>query len=245
MSALNRRLPTPLYRQLKTQILEEIESGRWKPDAQLPTEEQLSARFKVSKITVRQALQELVNLGRIRREQGRGTFVQRPALTEGPRKLTSFSGEMHTHGLSATSQVLECAIVEASDEVAAKLGIESADPVFTLRRLRCADGVPMGLQTAYVASAMVPGIEDLAFENLSLYGVLDARYGLRPMGATETLVAVAIDAEKAKLLRVAAGSPGLAAERVTFLAPDQPLEYVQSTMRGDRYRVVLDLVGQP
>jgi GntR family transcriptional regulator len=243
LPALNRRLPTPLYHQLKALILEEIESGRWKPDAQLPTEDQLSARFRVSKITVRQALRELVSLGRIRREQGRGTFVQRPALTEGPRKLTSFSSEMRAHGLSATSQVLERGIVRASSDVAAKLGIAIDDPVFRMRRLRCADGVPMGLQTAYLASAMVPGIEDLPFETLSLYGVLESRYDLRPIGATETLVAVAIDAEEAKLLKVAAGSPGLAAERITLLAPDQPLEYVQSTMRGDRYKVVLDLVG--
>lgn len=243
MPALNRRLPTPLYHQLKSLILEEIESGRWKPDTQLPTEDQLSARFRVSKITVRQALRELVTLGRIRREQGRGTFVQRPPLTEGPRKLTSFSSEMSAHGLSATSQVLERGIVRASSEVAARLGITVDDPVFRLRRLRCADGVPMGLQTAYLASAMVPGIEELPFETLSLYGVLDSLYGLRPIGATETLVAVAIDAEQAKLLRVAAGSPGLAAERITLLAPGQPLEYVQSTMRGDRYKVVLDLVG--
>ena len=245
MSALNRRLPTPLYHQLKTRILQDIESGRLKPDQQLPTEEQLSARFRVSKITVRQALRELVTLGRIRREQGRGTFVQRPALTEGPRKLTSFSGEMRAHGLAATSQVLDRGIVAASEEVAAKLGLPIGEPVFRLRRLRCADGVPMGLQTAYLASAMVPGIEEFRFEELSLYGVLESRYNLRPLGATETLVAIAIDADEAKLLRVAAGSPGLAAERITFLAPDQPLEYVRSTMRGDRYRVVLDLVGQP
>lgn len=243
MPALNRRHPTPLYHQLKSLILEEIESGRWKPDAQLPTEDQLSARFGVSKITVRQALRELVSMGRIRREQGRGTFVQRPALTEGPRKLTSFSSEMSAHGLSATSQVLEQGIVRASSEVAARLGIAVDAPVFRLRRLRCADGVPMGLQTAYLASAMVPGIEELPFETLSLYGVLDSRYDLRPIGATEMLVAVAIDAEQAKLLRVAAGSPGLAAERITLLAPGQPLEFVQSTMRGDRYKVVLDLVG--
>lgn len=245
MSALNRRLPTPLYHQLKTQILEEIESGRWKPGDQLPTEEQLGARFRVSKITVRQALRDLVQLGWIRREQGRGTFVQTPALAEGPRKLTSFSAEMRLHGLAATSQVLEQGIVPASNEVASSLGIATGDPVFRLRRLRCADGLPMGLQTAYLATSMVPGIEELGFEELSLYGVLASRYDLRPIGATETLVAVAIDADAAKLLRVPPGSAGLAAERITFLTPGQPLEYVQSTMRGDRYKVVLDLVTQP
>lgn len=245
MSVLNRRLPIPLYHQLKTQILQEIEAGRWQPDEQLPTEEQLSARYKVSKITVRQALGELANLGRIRREQGRGTFVQKPALEEGPRKLTSFTAEMGLHGMAATSDVLENGLVPAEADVAAKLGIAEGDQVFRLRRLRCADGVPMGLQTAYLPAVMVPGIEAVPFSGVSLYGVLESRYSLQPVGAKETLIAVAIDADEAKLLRVAPGSPGLAAERTTFLPEGQPLEYVQSTMRGDRYKIVLDLVRQP
>src|SRR5829696_6423765 len=113
MATLNRDLPIPLYHQLKTLILQEIEAGDWKPDQQLPTEEQLSARFRVSKITVRQALRELANLGWVRREQGRGTFVQKPALEEGPRKLTGFTAEMRDHGLVATSQVLDKGIIPA------------------------------------------------------------------------------------------------------------------------------------
>lgn len=245
MSVLNRRLPVPLYHQLKTQILREIEAGRWQPDEQLPTEEQFGARYGVSKITVRQALRELANQGRIRREQGRGTFVQKPALEEGPRKLTSFTAEMGLHGLAATSEVLEHGMMPAEDDVAAKLGIVAGDQVFRLRRLRCADGVPMGVQTAYLPAAMVPGIEALPFSDVSLYEVLGSRYNLHPVGAKEILIAVAIDADDARLLRVAPGAPGLAAERTTFLPDRQPLEYVRSTMRGDRYKIVLDLVTQP
>lgn len=241
MSALNRRLPTPLYHQLKLQILQEIETGRWQPGAQLPTEQQLSIRFKVSKITVRQALRELVTLGRIRREQGRGTFVQKPAFEEGPRKLTSFTDEMRDHGVAATSEVLENGIVPAPDDVAAILGVVAGAQLFRLRRLRCADGVPLGVQTAYLAAVRVPGIEDVRFSDASLYGVLKSRYNLHPVTAKETLVAVAVNPEEAKLLRVAPGSPALAAERTTFLPDGQPLEYARSTMRGDRYKIVLDL----
>jgi GntR family transcriptional regulator len=245
MSVLNRRLPVPLYHQLKTQILQEIEAGRWQPDEQLPTEEQLSVLYRVSKITVRQALRELAHQGRIRREQGRGTFVQKPALEEGPRKLTSFTAEMGLYGMAATSEVLDNRLLPAESDVAAKLGIAAGDQVFRLRRLRCADGVPIGLQTAYLPAVMVPGIEEVSFPDVSLYGVLGSRYNLHPVGAKEILIAVAIGADEAKLLRVAPGSPGLAAERTTFLPEGQPLEYVESTMRGDRYKIVLDLVRQP
>lgn len=245
MATLNRDLPIPLYHQLKTLILQEIEAGQWKPDQQLPTEEQLSARFRVSKITVRQALRELANLGWVRREQGRGTFVQKPALEEGPRKLTSFTAEMREHGLAATSQVLEKAVIPAPGDVAAKLGIAAGDRVFRLRRLRLADGVPLGVQTAFLPLAMLPGIEDIPFTDVSLYDLLESRYDLHPIAAKETLIAVVVNNDDATLLRVAPGSPALAAERITFLSHGQPLEYAQSIMRGDRYKVVLDLTKLP
>ena len=245
MASLNRDLPIPLYHQLKTLILQEIEAGTWKPDQQLPTEEQLSARFRVSKITVRQALRELANLGWVRREQGRGTFVQKPALQEGPRKLTSFTAEMQNHGLVATSRVLDKGVIPAPSDVAAKLAIEPHAPVFCLRRLRLGDGEPVGVQTAYLPLAMVPGIDDVDFTNLSLYGLLEARYELHPVAATETLIAVVVNGEDANLLRVAPGCPALAAERTTYLPHGQRLEYAQSIMRGDRYKIVLDLTKVP
>lgn len=245
MPILRRNLPVPLYHQLKTAIQREIEAGRWKPGEQLPTENDLIARFRVSKITVRQALRELSNLGYIRREQGRGTFVQRLPLEEGPRALTSFTGEMRRHGIAATSDVLDHGVIAAPPDVAAKLQIPPLTPVFRLKRLRFADGEPMGLQTAYVPMTSVPGIADISFTNASLYEVFASRYDLHPARARETHVAALVNADDAVLLRTSAGSPGFAAERVTYVADGSPIEYVKSIMRGDRYKIVLDLVKQP
>lgn len=242
MSILNRDVPVPLYHQVKTLILREIEAGRWKPDAQLPTEDELSARFEVSKITVRQALRELATLGFIRREQGRGTFVQRPPLEQGPRELTSFTDEMRKHGLLAASQVLERGPVPATAEIATMLGISTGDPVFRLRRLRLADGEPMGLQTAYIPMALVPGISDVSFTAASLYDVLRDRYNLYPTTARETHIAVLVGPDDAGWLGLVPGAAAMAAERVATLADGRPLEYVHSIMRGDRYKIVLDLI---
>jgi GntR family transcriptional regulator len=88
---------------------------------------------------------------------------------------------------------------------------------------------------------LVPGIERLTFENESLYERLANRYSLVAAGARETHHAIRVSREDASLLQVAAGSPALAAERLTSLADGRPLEYVQSVMRGDRYKIVLDL----
>jgi GntR family transcriptional regulator len=238
---LQRGAPVPLYHQLKTALLRDIESGRWRPGERIPTEDALLERFKVSKITVRQALRDLAQMGYIRREQGRGTFVQGPPLEEGPRELKSFTSEMRSHGFSATSRVLEQTVIAAPAEIAERLAVPDGSPVFRLRRLRMADGEPMGLQTAYLAMALVPRIDQLSFADASLYETLGTHYALYPAAARETHQAVPLPEDLAPLLRVPASSPALAAERLTSLGDGRPLEFVQSIMRGDRYRIVLDL----
>ena len=244
MLALNRDTPIPLYHQIETALLAEIESGRLVPGDRLPTEDRLSERFGVSRITVRQALRDLADRGYISREQGRGTFVRSRPLEQGPRALTSFSDEMRRHGLASSSRVLDSGIVPAPADVAAALGLAAGQPVFRLCRLRLADGSPMGLQTASLPMPLVPGIYAIDFTDASLYDVLRDRYGLRPARARESHRAVAIEPDAARWLQVPAGSPALAAERMTSLADGRPLEHVASIMRGDRYAVVLDLVAR-
>ena len=241
MPTLKRGAPVPLYHQLKASILRDIELGRWHPGEQLPTEDALMARFHVSKITVRQALRDLAQQGYIRREQGRGTFVQGAPLEEGPRELKSFTGEMRGHGLRASSRVLEQGLVAADTEIASHLQIAPGDGVFRLHRLRLAEREPMGLQTAYIPTYLTPAIETIAFVDASLYEVLATRYSLYPASARETHQAVTMPETAAPLLRAPAGAPALMAERLTKLADGRPLEYVHSIMRGDRYKIVLDL----
>jgi GntR family transcriptional regulator len=237
---LDKDLPVPLYHQLEAVLKAEIESRKWCAGEQIPNETKLAERFGVSKITVRQALQKLSDLGYIHREQGRGTFVARRKFDEGPRELTSFTEEMRRHDLTAASRVLAQGVVEADARVADALVIPLDSPVFVLKRVRLAGGEPMGVQTAHIPAALVPGIE-LA-ENASLYEVLQTRYQLYPARARETYFAAAADTAAAELLGIPAGSPVFTVERVTLLPNERPFEFVQSVVRGDRYTIVLDLV---
>jgi GntR family transcriptional regulator len=238
---LKRGAPVPLYHQLKTALLRDIQSGRWRPGDRMPTEDALIERYQVSKITVRQALRDLAQMGYIRREQGRGTFVQGPPLEEGPRELKSFTAEMRSHGFNATSRVLEQGVIAAPADIAEHLGVPDGSAVFRLQRLRMADGEPMGLQTAYIAMALAPGIDQLSFADASLYEILGTQYALYPAAARETHQAVPLPEDVAPLLRAPAASPALAAERLTTLGDGRSMEFVQSIMRGDRYKIVLDL----
>jgi GntR family transcriptional regulator len=242
IGALDKSLPVPLYHQLKTVLMTAIDSGKWQPDQQIPNESQLAEMFGVSKITVRQALQDLAQLGYIRREQGRGTFVSKPKFGEGPRELTSFTEEMLQHRLKPGARVLEQGLTEADPKVAEVLGIGAAAPVYMLKRLRLANGEPLGIQTAHIPAALVPDLERQDMTDLSLYDVLQSRYGLHAARATETYHAVLAQPKTVELLGIAPNSPVFAVERVTRLPNGRPFEFVYTIMRGDRYSVVLELV---
>ncbi len=237
---LDKNLPVPLYHQLESILKAEIESGRWRPDEQIPTETQLVESFGVSKITVRQALEHLAEQGYIRREHGRGTFVSQRKFDEGPRELTSFSEEMRGHNLRATSRILSQTEERADSRVAAALDLAALAPVIVLRRLRLANGEPLTVQTAHIPQAMAPGLE--VNEDASLYEVLQRKYHLYAARARETYVAAKAERTVAKLLGIPPGAPVFQAERVTFLPNGKPFEFVESTIRGDRYSIVLDLV---
>jgi GntR family transcriptional regulator len=243
MAMLDKDLPIPLYHQLKCALISSIDSGQWQSGQQLPTEDQLAENFGVSKITVRQALRDLVDLGYVTRQRGRGTFVSKPKFDQGPRELMSFTQEMHRHHLTAGSRVIECSTAEASEHVAEALQLPPGEPVFVLKRLRMADAEPMGVQTAHIPLAMVPGLTADNLENVSLYELIQIKYGLQPARARETYFAIPSEPATAKLLGIAPGWPVFSVERVTFLPNGRPFEFVQSLMRGDRYSIILDLAA--
>jgi GntR family transcriptional regulator, N-acetylglucosamine utilization regulator len=239
---LDRTLYVPLYHQLREILLRDIKSGKLKPDDRLPPEDQVAASYGVSVITVRRTLTDLATEGYLRRERGRGTFISRPSVEQGPRELTSFAHEMSKRGLRSTSRVLEHKVVAATGEIAQQLQIEEGDEIFVLRRLRLADDEPMGIQTAHVPLRLAPSLPDQDFTGASLYETLEKRFGLIPYHAREIHSAIAIGMDDAALMGLPEGSVGLAARRLTYLSGGQPLEFVISVMRGDRYEVVLDLI---
>src|SRR5215510_11287671 len=166
---LSKDLPILLYHQLKTLLLEQIRTGKMKPNDRLPAEDELAATHGVSKATVRQALNELAVAGVLRREQGRGTFVAEPKLAQGPREMTSFTDEMRSRGLRPSSKVLRQDIIKAEGEVAEKLRIAEGSQVMRLKRLRLADDEPMGIQTAYLSLTLSPQLAQEDFTDASLY----------------------------------------------------------------------------
>ncbi len=233
--------PVPLYHQLRQVIRERIASGEWATGDQIPTIQELCETYGVSRITVVQALSVLSQEGLLTRRQGKGVFVAEPKIEHGPVRLVSFTEESQRRGHHPESRVLSLRRELASEDVAAKLEIEEGESVVVLERLRLSDGEPMGRQTARLPERFFPGLAELRVPIASLYVLLQDRYGVVPTQATDTYVPIKLDRLTAQLLGVEAGAPAFSVERVARDQRGRIVEYVVSVLRGDRYKVVLQL----
>jgi GntR family transcriptional regulator len=233
---LSERDNRPLYQQLERALRTAIESGHLVPEDALPAERDLATDFGVSRITVRKAIDGLVQEGLLVRRQGSGTFV-RGRVEKNFSKLTSFSEDMRARGRTPHSVWLKRSNGTVTPEEAMSLRSSPGTPVFRFHRIRYADDAPMALERATVLADCLPSID--AVES-SLYEALE-RSGHRPVRALQRLRAVLFDAEKAELLAARANDPGLLVERIGFDREGRAIEFSQSWYRGDTYDFVAEL----
>jgi GntR family transcriptional regulator len=224
---------TPTKRAQVRGILEqEIESDLSPGDA-IPSERALVTRLGVSRVTVRQAIADLVEGGVLERVHGKGTYVTGPQV-DSRLHLTSFSREMRDRGLLPATVVLSAREEAADDEVAYALRIRPGRNVVRVERLRTADGTPMAYEVGHYPSALFPGLLDR--ELGSLYDVFASEYGVVVTSGEQTVRAEAADAHQARVLGIAKRAPLLVQERVTY-AGDRVVELATSAYRADRYRI--------
>lgn len=232
----DRNRPEPLWHQTEQALRDMILRGDWQDGDKLPNETRLTEMLGVSRITLRHALRRLEESGHLRREHGRGTFVRRSTIVAGIRGLTSFTQEMAYLGEEVGTRGTSAVEMPADDDVAEALTLEPGTPVIKLRRIRLANGNPIGVQTAFLPAARVPGFLPLAGELGSLYDLLRETWGITPQSAEELYRVGTVAPEDAADLAVATGSPAFEVRRTT--SDDAgPFEHVQSTMRADRYEI--------
>lgn len=236
---LDKKSFTPMYFQIQDQLLKMISSGKLRPGDLLPSEEELSREYGVSRMTSRQALQGLKSHGYASRHKGRGTFVTEPKVEKDIAHLAGFTAEMRALGLKATSRVLASETIPATIEIAAQLAGKVGMPTYRLRRLRFANELPVAIEEICLSLERYPGIDKLDFSRLSLYATLRERYGIRLSLADEILEARAATRHEAELLDVTPRSSLLVISRTLWSVEGQPVEAARSFYRGDRYRAVL------
>jgi len=233
---LQRESPDPLYTQLKESLVNDISAGHYTPNQRLPSERELSTRFKVSRMTVRQALLELARDGMIYTRTGKGTFVAEPKIDQRLRTLSGFTQDVNDRGGKPSSRVLEFKVISAIPDVAAALRLPIGTEVFMLSRLRLADGVPLALETAYLPFKMFPGLLSHDFTVESLYSVLENEYDCPLTQAEQTIESALAVKREAELLEVASPDAVFKMQRMSMTSNGLPVEYVVSVYRGDRYK---------
>jgi GntR family transcriptional regulator len=226
----------PLYQQLQRSLRDAIEKGVIAPDDALPPERDLAEMLGVSRITVRKAIDELVEDGLLVRKQGSGTYVSN-RVEKNFAKLTSFSEDMRARGREPRSVWLNRAAGTVTPEESLTLRSSPGTPVFRFHRIRYADDAPMAIEYATVIATCLTSLESV---ESSLYEALE-RTGNRPVRALQRLRAVLLTAEQAKLLKAQESDAGLLVARVGYLKDGRAVEYSQSYYRGDIYDFVAEL----
>ena len=243
MSDLSQHLPPldeastlPLYQQLQRALREIIEKRILGADDALPPERDLADQLSVSRITVRKAVDGLVEEGLLVRRQGSGTFVC-ARVEKNFSKLTSFSEDMRARGRKPRSVWLNRAAGTVTPEEALTLRSSPGTPVYRFHRIRYADDAPMALEYATVLASCLPSVEAV---ETSLYEAL-AENDSRPVRALQRLRAVLLTVEQAQLLKAQEKDAGLLVERLGFLKDGRAVEFSQSFYRGEIYDFVAEL----
>jgi len=227
--------PISLYNQLINILVDDIKNHS-KPNSKMLSEREICMKYDISRTTVRQALQELENIGYIYKVAGKGTFVSN---TENVRKnlidTYSFTEQMRAIGKSPKTEVLSFEIVESYKDIAEQMRINPGDKVYYLKRLRLADAIPMMVEISYIPVKLFRALERELVSSKPLYDIFKEDYNEDISFADEEFVAGLVKPKLAKALDVPVNSACLNLKRTTFNTRNQILELTFSTARSDQF----------
>ncbi len=225
----------PFYYQIKGLLSRDIRSGKYLVGQKIPAELDLAKKFQVSRPTVRQAINELVFEKVLWRERGKGTFVNQPKIDTRLDVLTPFVEEVQSQGLLPGLSIISNKLVVPSTHIASALDLAKNEPVIEFVRVRLANNTPLILRTSYFSYKLLPFLLTTNKDKLEpLYPRIES-HGFKMIRAEQSLVVVQARKYEAKLLQVCVGSPLILWEGTVSNYDGQPLEYVKSLYRGDRY----------
>lgn len=233
----------PRYLRLQKLLRNAIDNRRLPVGSALPSERELGEVYALSRVTIRKAIDKLVDEGLLERRKGAGTFVGGAAPASSGRveksisKLSSFSEDMLSRGRKPSSRWLDRSEGAVTPDEALSLGLSPGSPVYRFQRIRYADGETMALEHVAVPAWGLPSAD--AVEE-SLYDALDLR-GLRPVRVLQRVRAIGFSEEHAALLGVEKGDPCLFIDRRAFLPDGRVIEVAQCYYRGDAYDLVAEL----
>lgn len=226
----------PLYAQVEDVLAERISSGAMPVGTQLPSEEELSREFGVSRTTVRVTIQNLVRQGLVEIRRGRGTFVASPRMVQELAELTGFVEDMRALGRTPTARVISREIVPATALVAEKLAVPAGTTVVQIRRVRLSDGVPLSFDETYLPEELGRRVITDDLVNEPIFTLLEERYDTPLVEAEYVLEATVAEPTVALALEIPVGSPIFLIERTSYTSGHRAVDYERLYYRGDYIR---------
>jgi len=238
---LNRRLEidtdsfTPAYFQLAQILHQEIMSGGLRSGDRVPSENELSEEYGLSRMTARKAIGLLAEKGVVRREKGRGTFVSRPRTEGGLFYIPDFHNEMRMQGLSTDVRLLGVKVVPAGKVPAATLGVRKGEKVIYLERVLEGGGEPLVLDRKYVLLSRSQPLLESELGHGSTEDLFADNPEMAPVRADLKLSATVLSAREAQLLGSRKGAPAFCMEQLIFAASDKRVIWGWLIYRGDKF----------
>ncbi|MET9423325.1 GntR family transcriptional regulator [Streptomyces sp. NPDC006540] len=230
----------PKHAQLRA-ILVDMCTNQLSPGDALPSERQLCIDHGVSRVTVREALSQLVSEGLAVRVHGRGTFVAERAYRSELR-LASFHEDMRRLGLEPGTVVLSIGQDTPPPASATALQMAEGQQAWHVRRLRLADATPISVEDAWYSAETLPELDSVDF-TASIYDTLATRFGHPISRAEQTVGAGPASSETAALLGVRTGAAVMTFDRIAY-SGEQPIEHAFSWFRADRYQLHMTLTDR-
>jgi len=232
---IDRQSRMPLYELIEQNIRELITKDLLKPGDPIPSEWELADMYRVSRLTVRHAMDNLSRQGWLDRKHGVGSFAASPSIARITPSKLSFTEQMRAIGRVPSSRQISIQIMPAPAEVASALSLPEGDPVTEITRLRKADNEPILLERAYISNRLFPEVtSESDFSNISLYEYLNAHHHASITIMDQTIEPVLITKDEADCLDVPAGTPAVQSKVISYTNGGDPIECSWSVTRGDR-----------
>ena len=234
---------TTLYEKVKNNILNEIISNMNIGEI-LPTENELEQRYKVSRITIRRAIEILQEQGYVTKKQGIGTIINETKITQDANTIFSWTEEMARKQKYTKTTYIDIQSIQPSKDLIEDLKIKKSDSIYRMTRVRTRDDIPIVIMVNYLNKKYIPKLDNNSLKQGSLYGYLEETYGIYLEKAEEIITAREATPVEASLLNIKEGAALLHVRRKSFDNNRNPIEVVDMVVRGDKYQYFVEIEGR-
>lgn len=229
----------PVYIKIHNDLKQKIEAGSWQVGTRIPSERKLAETYHVSRMTLRQAVQTLIDEGLLRRAIGSGTFVTNQKVQEHMSGISSFTETMEAVGKVPSSKTLSYKIIEPTFKESQALELKANERVLRMERLRFGDGEPICLETTTVSAELIKGMPQVDVTE-SFYRSLAEQKGIIPANAKQYISAILASPRIAEMLDIKAGDPILKLKQISYLKNQKPFEFVETQYVAQRFEFYLN-----